>query len=193
MLTTFCAAALSVVTSKLFPQTLVLAEAAEAEAIRRLERPIALPSNIASNPTASIMNGNYIGISSCGPARLALLWKKLGKGYQQVLMSDTADAVLAIVQSRDHQSGALRSIKGLVLPKCGEKWPVHTLILSTAICFCWWTMMLFMALVINPLSFSCILHCNPILAGIPLLSGGGAWIAFITLPAAKYPGEYGAV
>ena len=33
MLTTFVAAALSVVTSKLFPQTLVLAEAAEAEVI----------------------------------------------------------------------------------------------------------------------------------------------------------------
>ena len=64
MLTTFVAAALSVVTSKLFPQTLVLAEAAEAEVIPQGLGEVmhTLLSNIVSNPIASIMNGNYIGI-----------------------------------------------------------------------------------------------------------------------------------
>lgn len=64
MLTTFVAAALSVVTSKLFPQTLVLAEAATADVVPQGLGDVmhTLLSNIVSNPVASIMNGNYIGI-----------------------------------------------------------------------------------------------------------------------------------
>ena len=64
MLTTFVAAALSVVTSKLFPQTLVLAEAATADVIPQGLGDVmhTLLANIVSNPVASIMNGNYIGI-----------------------------------------------------------------------------------------------------------------------------------
>ena len=63
MLTTFVAAALSVVTSKLFPRTLVLAEAATADVVPQGLGDVmhTLLANIVSNPVASIMNGNYIG------------------------------------------------------------------------------------------------------------------------------------
>ena len=64
MLTTFVAAALSVVTSMLFPQMLLLPEAAEAEVIPQGLGEVmhTLLSNIVSNPISAIMNGNYIGI-----------------------------------------------------------------------------------------------------------------------------------
>lgn len=64
MLTTFVAAALSVLTSKLFPQTLVLAEAATADVVPQGLGDVmhTLLANIVSNPVASIMSGNYIGI-----------------------------------------------------------------------------------------------------------------------------------
>ena len=79
MLTTFVAAALSVVTSKLFPQTLVLAEAATADVVPQGLGDVmhTLLSNIVSNPVASIMNGNYIGILMWA-CLFGLAMKKLG-------------------------------------------------------------------------------------------------------------------
>ena len=64
MLTTFIAATLSVVTSMLFPQNLVLAEAATAEVVPQGLGDVmhTLLSNIVSNQLNAIMNGNYIGI-----------------------------------------------------------------------------------------------------------------------------------
>ena len=60
MLTTFVAAALSVVTSMLFPQMLLLPEAAEAEVIPQGLGEVmhTLLSNIVSNPISAIMNGS---------------------------------------------------------------------------------------------------------------------------------------
>ena len=64
MLTTFLAATISVFTSRLFPQTIVLAEAAEAEVIPQGLGEVmhTLLSNIVANPFASLIQGNYIGI-----------------------------------------------------------------------------------------------------------------------------------
>ena len=64
MLTTFLAAAISVITSRIFPQTIVLAEAAEAEVIPQGLGEVmhTLLANIVANPFASLMQGNYIGI-----------------------------------------------------------------------------------------------------------------------------------
>ena len=83
MLTTFVAAALSVVTSKLFPQTLVLAEAATADVVPQGLGDVmhTLLSNIVSNPVASIMNGNYIGILMWA-CLFGLAMKKLGSDTQ---------------------------------------------------------------------------------------------------------------
>lgn len=64
MLTTFLAAMLSVFVSRLFPQTMVLAESAKAEVIPQgLGEVIhTLLSNIVANPFAAVIQGNYIGI-----------------------------------------------------------------------------------------------------------------------------------
>ena len=99
MLTTFVAAALSVVTSKLFPQTLVLAEAATADVVPQGLGDVmhTLLSNIVSNPVASIMNGNYIGILMWA-CLFGLAMKKLGSDTTKNFMANTADAISAIVR-----------------------------------------------------------------------------------------------
>ena len=99
MLTTFVAAALSVVTSKLFPQTLVLAEAATADVIPQGLGDVmhTLLANIVSNPVASIMNGNYIGILMWA-CLFGLAMKRLGSDTTKNFMANTADAVSTIVR-----------------------------------------------------------------------------------------------
>ena len=99
MLTTFVAAALSVVTSMLFPQTLLLAEAAEAEVIPQGLGEVmhTLLSNIVSNPISAIMNGNYIGILMWG-CLFGVAMKKLGADSTKLFLSNTADAVSTIVR-----------------------------------------------------------------------------------------------
>ena len=99
MLTTFVAAALSVVTSKLFPQTLVLAEAATADVVPQGLGDVmhTLLSNIVSNPVASIMNGNYIGILMWA-CLFGLAMKKLGSDTTKNFMANTADAISTIVR-----------------------------------------------------------------------------------------------
>ena len=185
MLTTFVAAALSVVTSKLFPQTLVLAEAAEAEVIPQGLGEVmhTLLSNIVSNPIASIMNGNYIGI---------LLWaclfgiamKKLGKDTTKSLMSDTADAVSAIV--RWIINLAPFGIMGLVFTNVVSNGLSiftqygHLLLLLVGT-------MLFMALVINPLIIFLYLHCNPYPLVFRCLRESGLTAFFTRSSAANIP------
>ena len=64
MLTTFLAAAIAVVTSFLFPVTVVLADAAQSDVVPQCLGEVlsTLLTNFVANPVAAIMNGNYIGI-----------------------------------------------------------------------------------------------------------------------------------
>ena len=185
MLTTFVAAALSVVTSKMFPQTLVLAEAAEAEVIPQGLGEVmhTLLSNIVSNPVASIMNGNYIGI---------LLWaclfgvamKKLGTDTTKVFMSNTADAVSTIV--RWIINLAPFGIMGLVFTNVVSNGLSiftqygHLLLLLVGT-------MLFMALVINPLIIFLYLRCNPYPLVFRCLRESGLTAFFTRSSAANIP------
>ena len=185
MLTTFVAAVLSVVTSTLFPQTLVLAEAAEAEVIPQGLGEVmhTLLSNIVSNPIASIMNGNYIGI---------LLWaclfgiamKKLGSDTTKVFMSNTADAVSTIV--RWVINLAPFGIMGLVFTNVVSNGLSiftqygHLLLLLVGT-------MLFMALVINPLIIFIYLRCNPYPLVFRCLRESGLTAFFTRSSAANIP------
>lgn len=185
MLTTFVAAALSVVTSKLFPQTLVLAEAAEADVIPQGLGEVmhTLLSNIVSNPIASIMNGNYIGI---------LLWaclfgiamKKIGSDTTKVFMSNTADAVSTIV--RWVINLAPFGIMGLVFTNVVSNGLSiftqygHLLLLLVGT-------MLFMALVINPLIIFIYLRCNPYPLVFRCLRESGLTAFFTRSSAANIP------
>jgi len=121
MLTTFVAAALSVVTSKLFPQTLVLAEAATADVVPQGLGDVmhTLLSNIVSNPVASIMNGNYIGI---------LMWACLFGLAMKKLGSDTTNGQHGGCNfyhcAVDHQPGAVWHYGPGVYQRVGQR-PVH--------------------------------------------------------------------
>ena len=135
MLTTFVAAALSVVTSKLFPQTLVLAEAATADVVPQGLGDVmhTLLSNIVSNPVASIMNGNYIGILMWA-CLFGLAMKKLGsdttKNFMAGLMIQNLSRELFAVA--DENGGKLKNRVVLFCDEFGTMPPFDILPLFSA-------------------------------------------------------------
>ena len=159
MLTTFLAAALSVVTSELFPQTMALPEAATADVVPQGLGEVmhTLLSNIVANPVSSIMNGNYIGILMWA-CLFGLAMKRLASDTTKAFLANTADAVSSIV--RWVINLAPFGIMGLVYTNVsGNGLSIFTqygrlllLLVGT---------MLFMALVINPLIIFIYLHRNP--------------------------------
>ena len=185
MLTTFVAAALSVVTSKLFPQTLVLAEAATADVIPQGLGDVmhTLLSNIVSNPVASIMNGNYIGILMWA-CLFGLAMKRLGSDTTKNFMANTADAVSTIVRWVINM--APFGIMGLVFTNVADNGlSIFTqygrlllLLVGT---------MLFMALVINPLIIFIYLHRNPYPLVFRCLRESGLTAFFTRSSAANIP------
>lgn len=185
MLTTFVAAALSVVTSMLFPQTLLLAEAAEAEVIPQGLGEVmhTLLSNIVSNPVSAIMNGNYIGILMWG-CLFGVAMKKLGADSTKVFLSNTADAVSTIV--RWIINLAPFGIMGLVFTNVvsnglaifTQYGKLLLLLVGT---------MLFMALVINPIIIFIYLRCNPYPLVFRCLRESGLTAFFTRSSAANIP------
>ena len=159
MLTTFVAAALSVVTSMLFPQMLLLPEAAEAEVIPQGLGEVmhTLLSNIVSNPISAIMNGNYIGILMWG-CLFGVAMKKLGADSTKVFLSNTADAVSTIV--RWIINLAPFGIMGLVFANVSDNGLSIFTQYGRLLLLLVGTMLL-MALVINPLIIFIYLHRNP--------------------------------
>ena len=166
------AAALSVVTSKLFPQTLVLAEAATADVVPQGLGDVmhTLLANIVSNPVASIMNGNYIGILMWA-CLFGLAMKRLGSDTTKNFMVNTADAVSTIV--RWIINLAPFGIMGLVFVNVSDNGLVGT--------------MLLMALVINPLIIFIYLHRNPYPLVLRCLRESGLTAFFTRSSAANIP------
>ena len=185
MLTTFVAAALSVVTSMLFPQMLLLAEAAEAEVIPQGLGEVmhTLLSNIVSNPISAIMNGNYIGILMWG-CLFGVAMKKLGADSTKVFLSNTADAVSTIV--RWIINLAPFGIMGLVFTNVvsnglaifTQYGKLLLLLVGT---------MLFMALIINPIIIFIYLRCNPYPLVFRCLRESGLTAFFTRSSAANIP------
>ena len=185
MLTTFVAAALSVVTSMLFPQMLLLPEAAEAEVIPQGLGEVmhTLLSNIVSNPISAIMNGNYIGILMWG-CLFGVAMKKLGADSTKVFLSNTADAVSTIV--RWIINLAPFGIMGLVFTNVvsnglaifTQYGKLLLLLVGT---------MLFMAFVINPIIIFIYLCCNPYPLVFRCLRESGLTAFFTRSSAANIP------
>ena len=185
MLTTFVAAALSVVTSKLFPQTLVLAAAAEAEVIPQGLGEVmhTLLSNIVSNPVASIMNGNYIGILLWA-CLFGLAMKKLASDSTKTFLSNTADAVSTVV--RWIINLAPFGIMGLVFTNVSSNGlsiftqygSLLLLLVGT---------MLTMAFIINPIIIFIYLRCNPDPLVLRCLRESGLTAFFTRSSAANIP------
>ena len=185
MLTTFVAAALSVVTSMLFPQMLLLAEAAEAEVIPQGLGEVmhTLLSNIVSNPISAIMNGNYIGILMWG-CLFGVAMKKIGADSTKLFLSNTADAVSTIV--RWIINLAPFGIMGLVFTNVvsnglaifTQYGKLLLLLVGT---------MLFMALIINPIIIFIYLRCNPYPLVFRCLRESGLTAFFTRSSAANIP------
>ena len=99
MLTTFLAAAIAVVTSFLFPVTVVLADAAQSDVVPQGLGEVlsTLLTNFVANPVAAIMNGNYIGILFWA-CMFGIAMKGIGSESTKTFMANTADAVSQIVR-----------------------------------------------------------------------------------------------
>lgn len=185
MLTTFLAAALSVVTSELFPQTMALPEAATADVVPQGLGEVmhTLLSNIVANPISSIMSGNYIGILMWA-CLFGLAMKSLAGDTTKAFLADTADAVSCIV--RWVINLAPFGIMGLVYTNVsGNGLSIFTqygrlllLLVGT---------MLFMALVINPLIIFIYLHRNPYPLVLRCLRESGLTAFFTRSSAANIP------
>lgn len=185
MLTTFVAAALSVVTSKLFPQMLVLAEAATADVVPQGLGDVmhTLLSNIVSNPVASIMNGNYIGILMWA-CLFGLAMKKLGSDTTKNFMANTADAISTIV--RWIINLALFGIMGLVFTNVSDNGLSIFTQYGRLLLLLVGTMLL-MALVINPFIIFIYLHRNPYPLVFRCLRESGLTAFFTRSSAANIP------
>ena len=185
MLTTFLAAALSVITSELFPQTMALPEAASADVVPQGLGEVmhTLLSNIVANPVSSIMNGNYSGILLWA-CLFGLAMKQLAGDTTKAFLADTADAVSSIV--RWVINLAPFGIMGLVYTNVsGNGLSIFTqygrlllLLVGT---------MLFMALVINPLIIFIYLHRNPYPLVLRCLRESGLTAFFTRSSAANIP------
>ena len=185
MLTTFLAAAISVITSRIFPQTLVLAVAAEAEVIPQGLGEVmhTLLSNIVANPFSSLIQGNYIGILMWA-CLFGIAIKKIGTDSTKVFMSNTADAISQIV--RWIINLAPFGIMGLVytnvtsngLAIFTQYGRLLTLLVGT---------MLIMALVVSPAIIFLYLRCNPYPLVFRCLKESGLTAFFTRSSAANIP------
>ena len=185
MLTTFLAAAISVITSFLFPQTIVLAEAAESEVVPQGLGEVlnTLLTNFVANPVSALLNGNYIGILFWA-CLFGLAMKKYGAESTKVFLANTADAVSQIV--RWIINLAPFGIMGLVytnvvsngLSIFTQYGRLLALLVGT---------MLFMALIVSPLIIFIYLHCNPYPLVFRCLKESGLTAFFTRSSAANIP------
>ena len=185
MLTTFVAAALSVVTSKLFPQTLVLADAATADVIPQGLGEVmhTLLSNIIANPISSIMNGNYIGILMWA-CLFGIAMKGLASDTTKEFLANTADAVSKIV--RWIINLAPFGIMGLVFSNVSSNGLAIFSQYGKLLLLLVGTMLL-MALVINPLIIFIYLRRNPYPLVFRCLKESGVTAFFTRSSAANIP------
>ena len=185
MLTTFLAAAIAAVASFLFPQTVVLAEAAQSDVVPQGLGEVmnTLLANFVANPVSSIMNGNYIGILFWA-CLFGLAMKKIGAESTKVFLANTADAVSQIV--RWIINLAPFGIMGLVYTNVsGNGLAIFTqygkllaLLVGT---------MLFMALIVSPLIIFLYLRCNPYPLVFRCLKESGLTAFFTRSSAANIP------
>ena len=185
MLTTFLAAAIAAATSFLFPQTIVLAEAAESEVVPQGLGDVmnTLLTNFVANPVSALLNGNYIGILFWA-CLFGLAMKKYGADSTKLFLANTADAVSQIV--RWIINLAPFGIMGLVYTNVSSNGlSIFTqygrlllLLVGT---------MLFMALVVSPFIIFVYLHCNPYPLVFRCLRESGLTAFFTRSSAANIP------
>ena len=185
MLTTFLAAAIAVVTSFLFPVTVVLADAAQSDVVPQGLGEVmgTLLTNFVANPVSAIMNGNYIGILMWA-CLFGLAMKRLGSDTTKNFMANTADAVSTIV--RWIINLAPFGIMGLVFASVSDNGLSIFTQYGRLLLLLVGTMLL-MALVINPLIIFLYLHRNPYPLVLRCLRESGLTAFFTRSSAANIP------
>ena len=185
MLTTFLAAAIAVVTSFMFPVTVVLADAAQSDVVPQGLGEVmgTLLTNFVANPVSALLNGNYIGILFWA-CLFGLAMKKYGADSTKLFLANTADAVSQIV--RWIINLAPFGIMGLVYTNVsGNGLAIFTqygkllaLLVGT---------MLFMALIVSPFIMFIYLGCNPYPLVFRCLRESGLTAFFTRSSAANIP------
>ena len=185
MLTTFLAAAIAVITSFMFPVTVVLADAAQSDVIPQGLGEVlsTLLTNFVANPVSALMNGNYIGILFWA-CMFGIAMKGIGSESTKIFMANTADAVSQIV--RWIINLAPFGIMGLVYTNVsGNGLAIFTqygkllaLLVGT---------MLFMALIVSPFIMFVYLRCNPYPLVFRCLKESGLTAFFTRSSAANIP------
>lgn len=99
LFTTFLAAVVAVLTSRLFPQTLSLGKAAKADVVPQgLSEVIqTLLTNIVANPIQAIIDGNYICILMWA-CLFGLAMKSIANESSKAFMANVADAVSQVIR-----------------------------------------------------------------------------------------------
>ena len=176
---------LYMLTTFLFPQTIVLAEAAESEVVPQGLGDVmnTLLTNFVANPVSALLNGNYIGILFWA-CLFGLAMKKYGADSTKLFLANTADAVSQIV--RWIINLAPFGIMGLVYTNVSSNGlSIFTqygrlllLLVGT---------MLFMALVVSPFIIFVYLHCNPYPLVFRCLRESGLTAFFTRSSAANIP------
>ena len=185
MLTTFLAAAIAVITSFLFPQNIILAEAAESEVVPQGLGEVmnTLLTNFVANPVGALLNGNYIGILFWA-CMFGLAMKKYGSDTTKLFLANTADAVSQIV--RWIINLAPFGIMGLVFANVSDNGLSIFTQYGRLLLLLVGTMLL-MALVINPLIIFIYLHRNPYPLVLRCLRESGLTAFFTRSSAANIP------
>ena len=185
LFTTFLAAVVAVLTSRLFPQTLSLGKAAKADVVPQgLSEVIqTLLTNIVANPIQAIIDGNYICILMWA-CLFGLAMKRLGSDTTKNFMANTADAVSTIV--RWIINLAPFGIMGLVFASVSDNGLSIFTQYGRLLLLLVGTMLL-MAMVINPLIIFIYLHRNPYPLVLRCLRESGLTAFFTRSSAADIP------
>ena len=176
---------LYMLTSFMFPVTVVLADAAQSDVIPQGLGEVlsTLLTNFVANPVSALMNGNYIGILFWA-CMFGIAMKKIGAESTKVFLANTADAVSQIV--RWIINLAPFGIMGLVYTNVsGNGLAIFTqygkllaLLVGT---------MLFMALIVSPFIMFVYLRCNPYPLVFRCLKESGLTAFFTRSSAANIP------
>lgn len=159
LFTTFLAAVVAVLTSRLFPQTLSLGKAAKADVVPQgLSEVIqTLLTNIVANPIQAIIDGNYICILMWA-CLFGLAMKSIANESSKAFMANVADAVSQVI--RWVINLAPFGIMGLVFTNVADNGLSAFTKYGSLLLLLVGTMLL-MVLVFGPLVIFLYLHRNP--------------------------------
>ncbi len=185
LLTTFLASVIAVVSSFLFPVSMVLSDAAQADTIPQGLGEVFhnLLMKLVENPLSAIQGGQYIGILFWA-CMVGLAMKKVASEETKTFMKDLSEGVSMIV--RWVINLAPFGIMGLVFTNVVENGMTIFVDYGKLLLLLVGTM-LFMALVVNPLVIFLELHKNPFPLVFRCLRQSGITAFFTRSSAANIP------